>query len=84
MCDTCVLTVATEMNKAEAIAGFDSPLTGELQGSHDPSGIVFTVLAALSGMERDIRDRTLEGHESAPGLRRSRMAPGARSGSTKL
>src|SRR5664280_1697758 len=41
-------------------------LTGELQGSHDPSGIVFTVLAALSGMERDyIRDRTLEGHESA-------------------
>lgn len=28
--------------------------------------MVFTVLAALSGMEReDIRDRTLEGHESA-------------------
>ena len=26
MCDTCVLTVATEMNRAEAIAGFDSPL----------------------------------------------------------
>lgn len=41
-------------------------VTGELQGSHDPSGIVFTVLAALSGMEREyIRDRTLEGHESA-------------------
>jgi DNA invertase Pin-like site-specific DNA recombinase len=41
-------------------------LTGELQGSHDPSGIVFTVLAALSGMEREyIRGRTLEGHESA-------------------
>lgn len=41
-------------------------LTGELQGSHDPSGLVFTVLAALSGMEREyIRDRTLEGHESA-------------------
>ncbi|MET8221490.1 recombinase family protein [Streptomyces hirsutus] len=41
-------------------------LTGELQGSHDPSGIVFTVLAAMSGMEREyIRDRTLEGHESA-------------------
>ena len=38
-------------------------LTGELQGSHDPSGVVFTV---LSGMEREyIRDRTLEGHESA-------------------
>jgi DNA invertase Pin-like site-specific DNA recombinase len=41
-------------------------LTGELQGSHDPSGVVFTVLAALSGMEREyIRDRTLEGQESA-------------------
>jgi DNA invertase Pin-like site-specific DNA recombinase len=41
-------------------------LTGELRGSHDPSGVVFTVLAALSGMEREyIRDRTLEGHESA-------------------
>ena len=41
-------------------------LTGELQGTHDPSGIVFTVLAALSGMEREyIRDCTLEGHESA-------------------
>ncbi|MFD1933305.1 recombinase family protein [Nonomuraea mangrovi] len=41
-------------------------LSGELQGSHDPTGIVFTVLAALSGMEREyIRDRTLEGHESA-------------------
>jgi len=41
-------------------------LTGELKGSHDPSGIVFTVLAAMSGTEREyIRDRTLEGHESA-------------------
>jgi DNA invertase Pin-like site-specific DNA recombinase len=41
-------------------------LTGELKGSHDPSGIVFTVLAAMSGMEREyIRDRALEGHESA-------------------
>ncbi len=41
-------------------------LAGELKGSHDPSGIVFTVLAAMSGMEREyIRDRTLEGHESA-------------------
>ncbi|GAA3587363.1 hypothetical protein GCM10022419_082000 [Nonomuraea rosea] len=28
-------------------------LTGELQGSHDPSGVVFTVLATLSGMERE-------------------------------
>lgn len=34
--------------------------------SHDPSGIVFTVVAATSGMGREcIRDRTLEGHESA-------------------
>jgi DNA invertase Pin-like site-specific DNA recombinase len=41
-------------------------LSGELQGSHDPSGVVFTVLAALSGMEREyIRDRTLEGQEAA-------------------
>lgn len=41
-------------------------LTGDLQGSHDPGGVVFTVLAAMSGMEREyIRDRTLEGHESA-------------------
>lgn len=41
-------------------------LRGELQGSHDPSGVVFTVLAAMAGMEREyIRDRTLEGHESA-------------------
>ncbi|MEU9011261.1 recombinase family protein [Streptomyces sp. NPDC048479] len=41
-------------------------LTGELKGSHDPSGKVFTMLAATSGMEREyIRDRTLEGHESA-------------------
>ncbi|MGR6968339.1 recombinase family protein [Streptomyces cynarae] len=41
-------------------------LTGELQGSHDPGGVVFAVLAALSGMECEyIRDRTLEGHESA-------------------
>lgn len=41
-------------------------LTGELAGTHDPTGIVFTVLAALSGMEREyIRDRTLEGQESA-------------------
>ena len=44
-------------------------LAGELQGSHDPSGVVFTVLAALPGMEREyIRDRTLEGHESAGGV----------------
>lgn len=41
-------------------------LTGELQGTHDPGGVVFVVLAALSGMEREyIRTKTLEGHESA-------------------
>ncbi|MEU7864244.1 recombinase family protein [Nonomuraea sp. NPDC049141] len=41
-------------------------LNGELQGHHDPGGIVFTVLAALSGMEREyIRDKTLDGQESA-------------------
>uniref|UniRef100_UPI003F499727 recombinase family protein n=1 Tax=Streptomyces sp. CA-136453 TaxID=3240050 RepID=UPI003F499727 len=51
-------------------------LTGELKGSHDPSGVVFTVLAALSGMEREyIRDRTLEGHESA--RRRGKAIGGA-------
>ncbi|MBZ9643953.1 recombinase family protein [Streptomyces sp. PSKA30] len=54
---------------AEALKASDVGLeflTGELKGSHDPSGIVFTVLAAMSGMEREyIRDRTLEGHESA-------------------
>jgi DNA invertase Pin-like site-specific DNA recombinase len=51
-------------------------LTGDLQGSHDPSGIVFTVLAALSGMEREhIRDRTLEGQESA--RRRGKSIGGA-------
>jgi hypothetical protein len=41
-------------------------LTGELQDSHDPAGAVFTVLAALSGLEHEyIRDRALEGHEVA-------------------
>ncbi|WP_433258289.1 recombinase family protein [Streptosporangium sp. CA-135522] len=54
---------------AEQLRAYDVGLeflTGELQGTHDPSGVVFTVLAALSGMEREyIRDRTLEGHESA-------------------
>jgi DNA invertase Pin-like site-specific DNA recombinase len=54
---------------AEKLRAYDVGLeflTGELQGTHDPSGVVFTVLAALSGMEREyIRDRTLEGHESA-------------------
>jgi DNA invertase Pin-like site-specific DNA recombinase len=56
-------TLAEELKASDVGLKF---LTGELKGSHDPSGIVFTVLAALSGMEREyIRDRTLEGHESA-------------------
>ncbi|MEV6655112.1 recombinase family protein [Streptomyces sp. NPDC051219] len=47
-------------------------LTGELKGSHDPSGIVFTVLAAMSGMEREyIRE---------PHPRRPRVRPQARQG----
>ena len=41
-------------------------LAGKLQGSHDPAGVVFTVLAAMAGSEREyIRERTLEGHEAA-------------------
>ncbi|MEV4179100.1 recombinase family protein [Nonomuraea sp. NPDC049709] len=56
-------TLAEQLRAASIALEF---LTGELQGSHDPTGVVFTVLAALSGMEREyIRDRTLEGHESA-------------------
>ena len=52
-------------------------LTGELKGSHDPSGIVFTVLVARSGMEREyLRDRTPEGHESA--RKRGKTVGGAR------
>ncbi|MFF0034047.1 recombinase family protein [Streptomyces avermitilis] len=51
-------------------------LTGELKGSHDPCGIVLTVLTAMSGMECEyIRDRTLEGHESA--RRRGKTIGGA-------
>jgi len=39
---------------------------------------VFTVLAAMSGMEREyIRDRTLEGHESAVARHRHADAPRA-------
>ena len=56
-------TLAEELKTSDVGLEF---LGGELKGSHDPSGVVFTVLAALSGMEREyIRDRTLEGHESA-------------------
>ena len=50
-------------------------LAEELKGSHDPSGVVFTVLAAMSGMEREcIRDRTLEGH--GPASRRGKTIGG--------
>lgn len=56
-------TLAEELKAHDIRLGF---LTGELKGSHDPYGVVFTVIAALSGMEREyIRDRTLDGHESA-------------------
>ncbi|MEV4937608.1 hypothetical protein [Streptomyces zaomyceticus] len=41
-------------------------LTGELRGEHAPDSVVFTVLAATFGTEREyIRERTLEGHEAA-------------------
>jgi hypothetical protein len=57
-------------------------LTRELKGSHGPSGTVFTVRAAMSGMEREyIRDRTLEGHGCGKGaapLTRHRHADAAR------
>lgn len=57
-----VSTRATRRPELEAAVR----LAGERQGSHHPSGIVFTVLAAVSGKEREyIRDRTLEGHDSA-------------------
>lgn len=62
-CGIELATLAEQLRAASIGLQF---LTGELQGSHDPTGIVFTVLAALSGMEREyIRDRTLEGHEAA-------------------
>ena len=52
-------------------------LTGELHGPHDPSGIALTVLAALSGMEREyIRDRTLKAtSRPAPAARPSAVPP---------
>jgi DNA invertase Pin-like site-specific DNA recombinase len=69
------LAALAEQLRAAGI-GLEFP-TGELQGSHDPSRVVFTVLAALSGMEREyIRDRTLEGRESArTGARQSAAPP---------
>lgn len=66
-------TLAEELRASDVGLEF---LTGELKGTHDPAGVVFTVLAALSGMEREyIRDRTLEGHESA--RRRGKTIGGA-------
>jgi DNA invertase Pin-like site-specific DNA recombinase len=41
--------LAEELKATDAGLKF---LTGELKGSHDRSGIVFTVLGAMSGMER--------------------------------
>lgn len=67
------LAMLAEELKADVSLEF---LTGELKGSHDPSSIVFTVLAATSGMEREyIRDRTLEGHE--PARKRGKTIGGA-------
>ncbi|MFC4497883.1 recombinase family protein [Streptomyces ovatisporus] len=57
------------VNLAERLRSCDVGLeflTGELKGSHDPGGVVFSVLAAMSGMEREyIREKTLDGQESA-------------------
>jgi hypothetical protein len=39
-------SLAEELKASDVALQF---LTGELKGSHDPSGIVFTVLAAMSG-----------------------------------
>lgn len=56
-------------NLAERLRGDDIGLeflTGPLRGAHDPTGIVLTVLAAVSASDREyIRERTLEGHEEA-------------------
>jgi DNA invertase Pin-like site-specific DNA recombinase len=42
-------------------------LTGELHGSHDPSGVVFTVLAALSGTEGNVpSQRTVTSWSAKP------------------
>ena len=56
--------------------GLELP-TGKLQGAHDPSGVVFTVLAALSGMEREyIRDHTWRAtSRPAPAARPSAAPP---------
>jgi DNA invertase Pin-like site-specific DNA recombinase len=51
-------------------------LTGELRGTHDPGGLLFAILAAMSGMEREyIREQTLNGQEAA--RRRGKAIGGA-------
>ncbi|MFD9412486.1 recombinase family protein [Streptomyces sp. NPDC059989] len=68
------MTLAVRLREHDVELEF---LTGELQGSHDPHGPVFAVLAALSGMEREyIREKTLDGQESA--RRRGKAIGGAR------
>lgn len=52
-------------------------LAGELKGSLDPSGIVFTVLAAMSGMEREyILDRASKDTSPPASAARPSAAPG--------
>ncbi|MFD4973067.1 hypothetical protein [Streptomyces sp. NPDC058424] len=59
-------TLAEELKASDVGPEF---LTGELQGSHDPSGAVFTVLAALSGGLAPAL-RTLAHHGPLDGKRR--------------
>ncbi|WP_125643622.1 hypothetical protein [Nonomuraea sp. WAC 01424] len=57
-CDLDPAALAEQLRAADIDLEF---LAGVLHGSHDASGVVFTVLAALSGIEREYtRDRTLE------------------------
>ncbi|MFC7924580.1 recombinase family protein [Streptomyces cinereoruber] len=61
-----LLKVAEELRDAGIELEF---LTGPLQGKHDPAGYgaaLFAFFAAMAEAERDyIRDKTLEGHETA-------------------
>jgi hypothetical protein len=65
-------------------------LTGELQGGHGRSGVVFTVLAVLSGMEREYIHRFYLGRQpgsspaAAVGQRRLRSARPARRSFTRM
>lgn len=58
-------TLAEEVKASDVGLEF---LTGELKGSHAPSGVVFTVLAALPSMEREYWRAT---SRPAGGARRS-------------